>query len=198
MSLRPQLFAADVTPLTALRASADPAMSDAVVSRMASVLADSGPAMLDLARTQTVALLDPTQAGRPENEEQVHCVRALAMVLGLMTQDAQIADGDWVQDAWEDYLKAAQGKLADEAHGLLTALIRGRRCVFGQRIQTTWAYYGVLTKDEVVRIADALVAAGEAHPDLASSRVVDGFHDVLIGWFDAIATADKDVFLWAD
>lgn len=155
------------------------------------------PEHRDLARREATALFASDSANKPESEDQVHIVSAMARILGVQRNEAMIADGDWGDRAWEDYFKGVRESLDGRARELFGFLAQQKRPLFGSSIQTTWAYYGYLLLDEVQELLAALQRLEQARPGVASAEFIDGFHSELVEWLRQAVDRQTDLWLFA-
>jgi len=197
MSLRPMLYATNVKPLLAAASSRDLSLVERIVDWFRNNLPDPKPDTLDMARRETERLLSGAQAGRPESEDHVGIVSALAQLLGVQNHEAMIADGDWKWLAWDDYFEEAGPLLSTSAREQFGQLAHGERPLFGSAIESGWSYYGYLLNNEVQQLLAALEQAAADHPKIASTEFIDGFHNELVGWLHQVEERKTDLWLFA-
>lgn len=184
------LYGSSLAPLRTAAAARD-------VSLLQSVIETFPADVRDVARRGATTLFAPDSAGKPESEDQVHVVSALARVLGVERDESMIADGGWKDEAWEDYFQSVRDDLDDRARELFGLLAHKNRPLFGTSIQTSWSYYGYLLLNEVRELLAALERLQEARPEVASPGFIDGFHSELVGWLRQVVDRQTDLWLFA-
>jgi hypothetical protein len=191
------LFAASLEPLLTAVQKRDVSLVAKVVVWFKENLSDPEPSLLKMAEDESRTLLSGQQQGKAESEEHMHIVSAMAKVLGVQMNENQIADGDWKQAAWDDYFQYASPHLPAAAITLWQNLCACKRPLFGNKVETSWAYYGYLTGAEAEALLSALDAMAETHSEGLYAAGIGEFHEVLVGWLNEVKTRKTDLWLFA-
>ena len=113
--------------------------------------------------------------------------------LGPRTESDDVKGG-----AWDDLIDHADPLLPGDLRPLLRVLADGRP-MLGTSIDTGWAFYGYLDRDELRRLRDGLEALLPRYDGQALIRAGADFVPELtedtIEWFDEILDADRDLWL---
>jgi hypothetical protein len=187
MSLRPMLFASSVEPILRAARSCDRSCVDSVIESLAPGISEKG-------RRQAMALLSGEFSGKPETDEYIYLVGAIARAVGVQTDEALIADGQWKQSAWFAYLSEIWEHLGTRGRGLAELL--ASRPLFGCSFESTWPHYGYLTLGEVLELLAMVEDVAKTKPDLVASDW-GRFHSELVGWLRMVAERRTDLWLFA-
>lgn len=200
MSLRPMIYAADVGRLRAVFGSGDEALASKVILALEGRVDKKGhgPAQRAAADDLRKAVRDGVPVAGLGDETELHAVAVDVLVghLGLDAPEAMVHDGDWKHGAWQDYLDEAGEALGKATGRLMEYLVHGRP-LLGRGIKSGWSYYAYLSGDEVRQLRDGLTAAAKKNPEIADEDFIDGFHNELVGWLEAISRRGKGLWLFA-
>ncbi len=191
------LFATRIEPIIAAARSGQVELVTRIVDWFRTNLDDPSPATLEMVEREAKNLLGGNMKGRPESEDHVYIISALAEVLGVQTPDVMIADGTWKQSAWYDYYDGIKLFIDEVTRDRYGQLALCKRPIFGSRIDTNWAYYGYLFNNEAQQLYAGLARIAIAHPEIASASFVDGFHNELVGWLRHVVERKTDLWLFA-
>ena len=194
MSLRPSLYAADITRFRASIAG-DRAP---LVRSVEDWLREHGPeaTAADIYRNMD-QLIAGAWARKPERDEQVLLVAGLAHACGVDSESTMIHWGNWKIGAYEDYFDAVKSILPP-ASVKCFEFVRSGRPLFGSEMETEWSYYSYLTADEVRSFSADLAAAHARSPELDSKDSIHGFPTEFRGWMKQIEERNADLWLFAE
>jgi len=193
MSLRPMLYATDVSPLLKAASSRNVSLVDGIVAYFRENLDDPDEDTLEMAREESEQLLGGAYADEPESEDHVNIVSALAASLRVQDEEHMIADGTWKQSGWDEYCELVGPILAPSDWEKMALLTQGVRPLFGTEIESDWSYYGYLLLGEVKQLRTALEQLAAEHPNVAESE----FHKEFVGWLRQAEERNSDVWLFA-
>ncbi len=174
MSLRPSLSSFDLSRLTSLFGCGDLEVENAVLRRFRKQYADN--LALRVRATELVrAIIHRGRDGHyPHGEDE-----AFQIVVNALVQHQEPVRSTSI--FWEQFMSEAD-------HPLLLPLINGRP-LFGARNASSWAFYGYLLADEIVKLRDFI------RGDEKWSRAFDA--EEALEWLDATCAAGRDVWGWA-
>jgi hypothetical protein len=191
------LFASRLEPLLSAAESQDVTLVPKILEWFRANLNEPDAATLGLVEREAGRLLRGDVRGQAESEDHVHIVSAVAQILGVREESSMIADGNWKQGAWDTYFERIEDVIDSGTSLQFGHLVQCTRPVFGASISTSWAYYGYLFRREAAELLAGLNAAAAAHPEIASSTFIDGFHNELSGWVQQALDRRTDLWLFA-
>lgn len=195
MSLRPTISGFDLSKLQSLFGRADAALIRAIQEER-ELRACDNPCMDD---DRFRAKFDeaPSQAinrGIPFPELEAETDQHVVLAHLLSAHDQQFVDTD--SDMWNfsGFTQAVEsGKiLSDDARHLhlLDHLVYGRP-LFGRHFDTSWSFYGYMSRSEVALLRQSLRPLTEEPTDMVE-ELLEG----LIRWCDQLLAADKDLWCY--
>lgn len=193
MSLRPMLYATDVSPLLKAASSRNVSLVEGIVTYFRENLDDPDEDTLEMAREEGEQLLRGAYADEAESEDHVNIVSALAVSLGVQDEERMIADGSWKQSGWDEYGELVGPMLPPTAWEKFAFLTQRVRPLFGSEIESDWSYYGYLLLGEVKQLRTALEQLANERPEIASSE----FHNEFVGWLRQAEERNSDMWLFA-
>lgn len=194
MSLRPSIYAADLAKFRA----ATTGERLPLVQSVQHWLNEHGPEATAANINRDIdQLIAGAWAGKPERDEQVLLVAALAHACGVDSESAMIHWGNWKIGAYEDYYDAVSS-LLPPASAKCFEFVRSGRPLFGSRMDVEWSYYSYLTADEVRSFSADLAAAHARSPGLDAANCIHGFPTEFRGWMKQIEDRGADLWLFAE
>jgi hypothetical protein len=197
MSLRPIIYGFDLPKLQALFGSGDPALIAAIESAFERRAAQNTSHYTDaFRRVFRDALRTAVNQGVPfpglEAEKEPHV--ELAYLMAGHGQELVGLDSDYWNhagffDVWEEGIT----KRSDPDEDLFGLVFFGRP-LLGEQFDTSWNYYGYLSRDEVQRLRVSLRPVDdedEPLSELACELVSD-----LGRWCDELLAANKDLWCY--
>lgn len=194
MSLRPSIYAADIAKFRASIAGERAPLVPSVEHWLRKRGLKATAAQVHRDMDQLVA---GVWAGKPERDEQVLLVAALAHACGVDAESAMIHWGNWKIGAYEDYFDAVKS-LLPPASVKCFEFVRTGRPLFGSGMDTEWSYYSYLTAEEVRSLLADLAAAHALSPELDAADCIHGFPTEFRGWIKQIEDRGADLWLFAE
>ncbi len=175
MSLRPAIYAADLARFRARIVGERESLVQSIETwvRERGLRTSAANICRDMEQ-----LLAGAWAGKPERDEQVLLVGAVAHACGVDAEPAAIHWGGWKIGTYESYFDAV-GPLLPPTSVACFEFVRSGRPLFGNGKATEWSYYSYLTAAEVRTLCADLAAAHARSPELDAKDYILRLPDTL-------------------